>query len=226
MSRKYIFLTIVVMVFLLSMLVGCSSTPAETTPAPDTSIVWSDDFEDGDTEGWVDCINSPPAPDDYSVRDGALTFNADGVCLRYPSTVNVGTWSADILIPDRTGTTNDITFIASQGDAEMEWSTMWMTIEHLPNTVIALYDSGEYSPNFHGVSTIGENGKITGWHHVDITRDESGNMKIYFDGELQIDNVVDYPYESDYFVAFFYEGSGIDNIVVRNQVIDIQPPSE
>jgi hypothetical protein len=61
MSRKYIFLTIVVMVFLLSLLVGCSSTPAETTPTPDTSIVWSDDCEDGDTEGWVDCINNPPA---------------------------------------------------------------------------------------------------------------------------------------------------------------------
>jgi hypothetical protein len=224
MARKYFSLTIIAMVLLLTLLVGCSSTPAEMTPTPDTSIVWSDDFEDGDTEGWIDCINTPPPADSYSASDGTLAFSQDGACIRYPSTVTFGTWSADVLIPEKTGTTNDITFIASQGDTEMEWSTMWMTVEHLPNTVIALYTSGE--PSLHGVVNIGENGKITGWHHVDITRDENGNIKIYFDGELQIDSVVDYPHESDYFGVFFYEGSGIDNIVVRNQVIDIQPPSE
>jgi hypothetical protein len=51
MSRKYIFLTIVAMVLLMFPLVGCSSTPAEMTPTPDLSIVWSDDLKMGIRRG-------------------------------------------------------------------------------------------------------------------------------------------------------------------------------
>ena len=40
------------LILLLSLLTSCN--PTEMTPTQDSSIVWSDDFEDGDTEGWED----------------------------------------------------------------------------------------------------------------------------------------------------------------------------
>ena len=218
MTRIHRFLTILSIVLFAILLIGCASTPT-----PDPSIVWSDDFEDGDTEGWLECLSYSSSPGDYSVIDGALTFSNDDVCLRYPSTVTNGTWSADILIPDKAGTTNDITFVASQGNTETQWSTMWMAIENMPNTVIALYDSSE---GVHDMKIIREDERVTDWHHVDITRDESGNMKVYFDGQMYLEQVIDFPDDSDYFAVLFSEGSGIDNIVVRNQVIEIQPSSK
>ena len=55
MARKYLFLSILLLVLLPFVMIGCSSNPteatptqAEPTPTSDLSIVWSDDFEDDD----------------------------------------------------------------------------------------------------------------------------------------------------------------------------------
>jgi len=148
--------------------------------------------------------------------------------FRYHSTVTTGTWSFDVFIPEKGGTTNDITFIASQLDTEgEEWSTMWMTIENQPYTLIALHHWSGDPDTLVDAVTIRESERLTGWHHVDITRKDSGNIKIYFDGELYLDTIVDYPCESDYFYNWFCcEGPALDNVVIRNQVIDIQPQEE
>ena len=67
MARKHLFLTILSIVLLTILLLGCGSTPT-----PDPSIVWSDDFEDGDTEGWEEVEGE--VRDEYSVDEGILSF--------------------------------------------------------------------------------------------------------------------------------------------------------
>ena len=58
MVRKNIFLTISAMVLFAVFISGCGSTPT-----PDPSIVWSEDFEDGDREGGAEkAIAHEPFP--------------------------------------------------------------------------------------------------------------------------------------------------------------------
>ena len=78
---KHRILTILSMVLLAILLIGCA-----TTPTLDTSIVWSDDFEDGDMEGWEDFLNIPGPSDFYTVDGGNLTFlnGNGGFYIMYP----------------------------------------------------------------------------------------------------------------------------------------------
>jgi hypothetical protein len=67
-------------------------------------IVWSDDFEDGDTEGWTITQGN------LSAEDGTLRSTVEGKVqganpdyqylslAYYPSTVSVGTWSFDYML--------------------------------------------------------------------------------------------------------------------------------
>ena len=218
---KHRILTILLMFLLAILIIGCASTPT-----PDTSIVWSDDFEDGDMEGWEDFSNMSAPSDFYTVDGGNLTFlnGNGGFAIMYPSTLTIGTWSADILIPDKNGRANEIFFITSQLDSTWnEWLTLKVTIENNPHTVIALYLQDEAQSSRLGRAMIKKNERLTGWHHIDITRDENDNTKIFLDDEMFIESNVDYPHESDYFFLSVIKDSAIDNIVVRDQVVDIQP---
>jgi len=38
---------------------------------------------------------------------------------------------------------------------------------------------------------------LTGCNHIDITRDDDGIVKLYFDGTLSIDYILDFPYENN-----------------------------
>ena len=67
-------------------------------------------------------------------------------------------------------------------------------------------------------------GRLSGWNHFDITRDDSGNSKIYLNGEI----ILEYSDALSITPQWFYFstpeiGPVLDNLVVRNQVIDIKP---
>jgi hypothetical protein len=198
---------------------------------PDPSIVWQDDFDDGDTEGWEPLRSK--LGKDYFVNEGVLNFGDKGGWLRHTSSVTTGSWSFDVFIPDKWGQT-EFTFISSiPGSENDEFSSLQIQIGTYSDTEFVfrycygLQDIGDYKiPQDIMVDwgIIGKRENITGWRHVDITRDDNGNLKFYFDGELFLDTIVDYPYEADYFgIRYCCEGPALDNVVVRNQVIDIQP---
>ncbi len=66
--------------------------------------------------------------------------------------------------------------------------------------------------------------KLTGWNHFDVTRDELGNSKIYLNEELILEYKDEITISSD---LIYFEsttiGPALDNVVVRNQVLEIQP---
>ena len=203
------------MVLMAIVLYGCTSSPT-----PDPSIAWSDDFEDGNTEGWERYQNV-----NISVNEGVLTSGANSGAIWHESSVSNGTWSFDVFIPEKNGKTNGISFIASQLDTE-GGTSIWVLLENQSSTLLELgYWTGVSDSETTADSvTIKENEKISGWHHIDITKENNGTTKVYFDGEMYLDTIIDLPYQSDAFLYEFYaEGPILDNVVVRNQVIDIQP---
>jgi hypothetical protein len=203
------------------MLVGCNSTPAEMSPTPDTSIVWSDDFEDENTQGWEEFDGV--VGDEYFVENGKLAFGYNGGDIIHPSTVNTGSWSADVFLGDKGGTVIDFAYIATELEPD-EIRTSWITIENQPYTLISLNQWDGLSSKKLKEEKLGERERITGWHHIDITRDVNGLVKVYFNNQLMLENNVEFPYESQ--LIHFYtccEGQALDNVVVRNRVIEIQP---
>jgi len=211
MARKHHHLTILAMVLLVFLFSGCD--PAIT---PDPSIVWSDDFEDGDIEGWDD-LNPAGV---ISVVDGVLTIGPKRAGdMQHPSDVSTGTWSFDAFLTDDLAYTYQIAFTIDTG----YWSGLGIDITKLQNTTISIITVEK------GIKSILEpvdTGRmLTGWHHLDVTRDEDGNSKIFLDGDL----ILEYKDELSISPHWFYFatsiiGPAIDNIVIRNRVIDIQPP--
>jgi hypothetical protein len=69
----------------------------------DPSIVWVEDFEDGDADGWETWWREG----EYIVEKGVLTFTGSGGDLAHPSTVLYGTWSFDTYIGNHSETSHE-----------------------------------------------------------------------------------------------------------------------
>lgn len=107
---------------------------------------------------------------------------------------------------------------------DVTYNIFGIEIYNLPNTLVEfwVWDKGiDISPPI--FYNAGE--KLIGWNHFDITLDADGNSIAYLNGEPIVEYTLEAPFESKYFY-FFTPSSGpaLDNVVVRNQVIDIQPP--
>ena len=255
MTGKCYFFTILVIVLFMSLLLGCRSTPAESTPLPAEmsptaaeviptptelpptptkavptptelpptptevpptpdpalSIVWSDDFEDGDFADWVEGYTGT-----IYVNEGVLTIGPDSAGVTaHRSEVVHGTWSFDVLISDQMLAQNHIVFC----DEDIVYG-LGIEIKTKQNTVISFrkVESGIES----NVEAFEAEGQITGWNHFDITRDEVGNSSVYMNGEP----ILEYTDELSITPYWFYfsepVGSALDNVVVRDQVIEIQ----
>ena len=184
--------------------------------------VWYDTFDDKELDGW-----------ETELLDWDLSDAFTGESAEFD--VSNGTWSFDVNIvntPDEhfyvflmtddwadypgKAYSYDLIFITEAGDLEPDsqggvvlfkrpgWRSKWDTI-------------GEWS------STE----EITGWHHIDVTRDPDGVFDVYLDDELII-HVEDEAPEFDVFSTFRFEASSgpeIDNVVVLD-TYDIETARE
>jgi hypothetical protein len=190
--------------------------PADTLIpcTPDSSIVWSDDFDDGDFEGWGT---------DYehviSVSEGMLSFGPDrGGEVYHQNDISFGTWSFDVFLPDDFGGSYQIVLNAN----EMFSSHFGIKISGIPKTNVKLYtdDYGDYVVE--GTWIAKEN--LTGWNRFEVTRDDQFNTNVFINGELILESRIG----KDFTPAWFYVsgppvGPILDNVVVHSKVIDIQP---
>jgi len=177
--------------------------------------VWSDDFDDGNYQGWI--VDSGI----FSAEDGTLKpVSGDNYyAIIHLSSVASGTWSFDVLV----GTETDILFMytpsLNEEDQDQGMVIYWFGTHIRLYSISSFYDAGS--------ERLGEyifSSSISGWQHLDITRNSNGRTCIYHNGKLILD-VVDSATitSSEYFI---YEPTGeaaIDNIVVSNTV-DIEPP--
>lgn len=230
MEKKLIYLLATTFIFFIQMMtvVPCSS-----------EVVWSEDFNDGDMDGWT------VTQGNFTVENGYLESIVNEKyledfyllsCCFTQSTVSVGTWSFEIMFD----CSSEYPEIAVEFMTKKQ--TRWSRGMSPLGEVYGIYAGWEY-PNIYELYTApyfpsstkiemyptvpGTKRKV--WHHIDITRDEEGRIQVYFDGVLGINEVDTRLTESYYFgVMLDYHHIGktyIDNIVVSD-TIDVQPTEE
>ncbi len=174
------------------------------------TLIWSDDFNDGNFDGWTVTYGS------YTATDNRLLAIEASSCINHQSTVNVGTWSFDLYISGLGSSGAHVCFscedfvIYPQTGYDLKVGRnafelmLW----------VQYYDwlLGSYYPST----------QIAGWQHVDITRDVNGLIRIFVNGTLQIEVEDNTAFTSNYFHFFCGPGEGLDNVLVSDS-IDIVP---
>ena len=200
-----------------------------TTFPCEAATVWSDDFDDGDYEGWTVTIGS------FSAEENTLEAGTGDLNFVYhPSSVATGTWSFDI----SSETFALVYFMCSDGAIDQvnpisidriahPDPACFLTINWVTDSV-GLYRSirdGDRSDDVRLAAYDSKTG-FSGWQHIDVTRNSDGRICVYHEGDLIIDTVdrsITSITTSQFFAFWSSEEAAIDNIVVSNTV-DILPP--
>jgi hypothetical protein len=199
------------------------------------SYEWSEDFNDGNLDGWEIRGNwsaaSKYAQAFHDPEQGEyLNVYKDGR-LRYPSQIAYGTWSFDLYLKDDKYIL--FTFLRF-GSSEEEKGHNDYYFEIKPTK----QNSGFYLGRHVNSSTeldyrllaqkIVPRDLTEQWMHIDITRDRDGRIYIYRDGSLELKVLNNENEISEWFGIYSDpDGSYIDNITVSNTVeITHQPQLE
>jgi hypothetical protein len=204
MTLKQFFLNLIYAILLMCLFIACSSSE-------DASIAWSDDFDDGDLDGWDVWYQKGL----YSVDDGVLTIKTGGD-LYQESTVLNGTWSFDLYFDNNSETTHEFRF------TEGTYNFQNLEVKQAQNTQIWITtqrDDGDAIPSY---VDLGE--RLSDWHHIDITREDIGLIKVYLDGEFILEHFDDREFDAEKLVVMYCcSGPVLDNLVVRDQIIEFLP---
>jgi len=184
-------------------------------------VVWSDDFDDGDYDGWEIQRGN------WSAENGFLRVSKPG-SIYHPSTTSVGTWSFDVYV---TPVGDYHIFFLFMADSPvlyppaglMDFNGYTLLIYAFPDGRSSTLDLYSSSGSWIGTRELLEIYDVGWdlshrWHHIDITRDNEGRICVYLNGELVID-LVDRSSNSSSYVQFLSESDpAFDNIVVKDYV--------
>jgi hypothetical protein len=185
------------------------------------ATVWSDDFNDGNYDGWT-VMNGTFSVEDGKLKAGPGDYNVI-VCPSYSPAY--GTWSFDVLTKS-VGLDMAIVFIGTY--------PIYYTVYPIPNQGFVIISSSmggalllrKFLNGSTSTSTPpGFYVSSSAWQHINITRNQDGRICIYDNGTL-VRDVTDNSVipTSKYFAFYSARGAIIDNIVVSDTV-DIQPPA-
>jgi len=175
-------------------------------------VVWSDNFDDGNYDGWY-VTNGIFTAEDHTLKP---VLGNNDYWISHMSTVDNGTWSFDALV----------------GEGIVVWTTWDSNIKN--GLFVAIFPSSDgthlrlFSFDNGNQSMIGEyvlSSGASSWQHIDVTRDVDGRTCVYLNRTLYIDVVDHVVRKSQLFWYEPYERASIDNIVVSNTV-DIEPPPQ
>ncbi|MFX1482734.1 MAG: hypothetical protein ACFFCP_06035 [Promethearchaeota archaeon] len=195
------------------------------TTATDATVVWSDDFDSPGLEDWTifayeDEYSSVTIEGNFTDAEGTLKVLDDDMNFaRHNSTVNVGTWSFDMFVPD-----NEISgwamyvYFMSNGSRQ---------IPTYPSYFIGVGVWAHPAPAFivwtrNGLVSVVQStiniDPIQGWHHIDVSRTSDGHFYVYFNGTLEDDFTYNDITDSTYleFYCYLATGAAIDNLVVED----------
>ncbi|MHA2175392.1 MAG: hypothetical protein ACXACP_03870 [Candidatus Hodarchaeales archaeon] len=218
------------------------------------SIVWSDNFSDGNADGWtISGLNHSvggavnPWEGNMSVKRGMLTsgedFGPPGIdgyhlysWASHPSEVAVGTWRFDLDLTSPSAVGGGLNFISNSG-SDPGWPWILYGYQIRVN-VVAFVPWDENIPGAQGFFLQGSSGGVDVQHSIDncayeglgiyrfiITRDSTGFFDVYINESLKMSG-----HGTDVVPArkfeFVYGGSvGVDNISVSNTIdFDQAPP--
>lgn len=180
------------------------------TDSTSAMVVWSDDFNDGNYDGWTVTYGS------FSLANNCLLAMEASSAINHPSTVTEGTWSFDL---HSSGLTSSGVHLSFYCEDFVFYPKTGFDLKVGRNAFELMYWEdyydivlGAYYPTSH----------IMGWHHVDVTRDATGLMRVFINGTLRIEVANTPTITSNYFHFFCGPDEGIDNVVVSDS-IDITP---
>ncbi|MHA2250731.1 MAG: hypothetical protein ACXAD7_10225 [Candidatus Kariarchaeaceae archaeon] len=224
--------------------------PTQNPVMGENAIIWSDDFNDGDYDGWT--ISGHYFPLVGSWRDTTGEVSVESKVLRiagtkvfrnmtfatHASTQVYGSWSFDLDLKSVYGSSNHthVYFIDARPvedipDFGPSFCCYDIAVISYPSDDPPDYakEANDLSPAFFLIKRPGvkimdyyQVDAIAGWYHFDITRDESGEFKVYINNTLRM-QATDNTWQisrSFYFGAEAGTGMGIDNVVVRDDIIN------
>jgi hypothetical protein len=198
------------------------------------AVVWSDDFNDGNYDGWTICDNSTLYDGNYGWSGSNWTaasgwlqaesgFGEEGwAIISHPSNVAYGKWSFDFKTEQReAGLLGNVRFISENfhdwDDYESE------ATQYLVQFTISVLATGsgiviDLAKSVDGTGTTIDSSEsavpVAGWHHIEVTRTTTGLFSVYHNGSLVLQGVGTEIDTSEMFWMWFSSGSMIDNIVV------------
>lgn len=199
------------------------------------SVVWSDDFNDGNLDGWTTFgviwsgESATEVPANYSLEDNNLRYTGEFSTYTYhASTASSGHWSFDVDCVDNEDHHFYIAFIS---DGVLDPDDVPDSVPAEYGLMIITGPLADSNPEFRlyrrmagstGLGqTIGSYSASTssGWYHIDISRVEPGDFDIYINGTHRFDGRSITPVTSAYFAFYGSAGPAIDNVVVDDEPI-------
>lgn len=225
---------------LLQAMISSPGIVCETDDFTTSQIVsWSDDFEDGNYDDWITfggAYQGEELPSNFTIIDGALFGQEESFNHAFhDSEVITGTWSVDLYVINRDDHEVSITFISKNytlqdGDTDGYYVSLFPGPHgYWENDGLNLAQSKAF--DFHYAAT----GEINGWQHLDITRDNYGQVCVYLNDTFYVSAIYNEVTESTIFGFSGWGGTGFDNVTVTNNVITIdkappywipEPPSD
>ncbi|MGD9396602.1 MAG: hypothetical protein PVJ05_09265 [Candidatus Thorarchaeota archaeon] len=217
----------------ITMFVLCMSVWTTTANA---TVSWQDDFSDPNLPGWTlfayeNNRTLETIPGNFSAADHTLKVLDDDISFaRHNSTVNVGTWSFDMFVPECENVERAMyVYIMSNGSRTIPTYSsdfigvgVWKAAYQSTWSFIVWTMNG-FDWDIH--SQIYMN-PMQGWHHIRISRNSDGRFLVYFNGTLEADFTYNNVTISTYLEFYCYNvaGAAIDNLVVEyTPLISIDP---
>lgn len=193
-----------------------------------STVVWSDNFDDGNYDGWTICENSRYSSGSaWLATNNYLELNQSGFgIISHPSDVAYGSWSFDFRANEsqvELQTKAEIVFISSNldGARSEDWYGYWVefrvsSISPSKNFTLSLR-RGDFSGVLVVIDGYYTPVPVAGWHHINVTRDTNGLFKVYHNGDIIMQGE-DTTFQTSELFAFYVEKwQMIDNIVVDNE---------
>ena len=205
-------------------------------PACQGAVIWADDFNDGTYEPeWTIVVNP-------NIHDGNYGFSGsswsaannylqmlpsidDWGEISHPSDVTVGTWSFDIQLNltdfHPIGALVIINFLSNDVNDLNDESEInsYRVGCNIPFGTDAVWNLGKIINGAEIIIARGCPVPGTGWHHIDVTRNSTGLIKVYHNGALIIQAVDTDITISEVIWLYFQDMQMIDNIVVDDEVV-------
>ncbi len=200
--------------------------------------VWSDDFNDGNYDGWTICNNTAfNPPSNWSAVNNYLQIEQDdhGTIYR-TSSVAYGTWSFDFKANEtqvESGTAASVSFI---GQKDINNVTQVAVIEDacgywLRFRIVSVTEGHSIELSLrkwidgldHVIDSSATKMSVGDWHNIAVTRNTTGGFSVYQDRLLTMQGIDTEMTTCDRFTFSTNSWHMFDNVVVYDEPLIITP---
>ncbi|MFX1484933.1 MAG: hypothetical protein ACFFCP_17280 [Promethearchaeota archaeon] len=180
---------------------------------------WSDDFNDGDYDGWTIFENES----NWTATNNYLQIDqgSEGG-ISHPSTVAYGTWSFDVKADEDSFDGFAVDFISNDVNevGTDHWNCYWLSFGEAiqPEGKAAAISLRYYNYSTGAVTIDSAEDPIplAGWLHIEVTRTTAGLFSVYHNGSLIMQGAHTEMETSELFMFWGYHQEMFDNFIVSD----------